>query len=65
VPDSLDDLVQKILLLYKNTERRAELAQGIRQFHHYHNWPDLSAQYVDLVEKLTCDKGRLGKYSGL
>ncbi len=51
-PNDLDDLVRCIFDLYSDRERREQLAEGIRGFHHRYNWAAASAEYAASVERL-------------
>ena len=51
-PGNLDDLVRCIVLLYKNPERMIELANNSQNFNRRYNWPQISKEYVALVNRL-------------
>jgi glycosyltransferase involved in cell wall biosynthesis len=51
-PGSVGDLARCIRLLYNDSERLAELREGSTKFNQRHNWPDISAEYAALVDRL-------------
>ncbi len=51
-PGNVDDLVRCILVLYKDPERLALLAQNSEKFNQRYNWTSIGAEYVALVERL-------------
>ena len=51
-PGDVKDLARCILTLYSDQKRRAQLAQGIKQFNQRYNWPAQSAEYIRLVDQL-------------
>ncbi|MBN1877056.1 MAG: glycosyltransferase family 4 protein [Anaerolineae bacterium] len=51
-PGQVDDLARCIRMLYRHPERMAELREGSKKFNQQYNWPDISAEYVALVERL-------------
>ena len=51
-PDNVDDLVDAILSLYQQSQRRDELAQGIQSFNQQYNWTALGAEYAAMVDQL-------------
>jgi len=55
-PDNLSDLVRCILLLYKNPDQMAELAQGCLKFNERYNWTKIGAEYTSLIEGLIQSK---------
>jgi glycosyltransferase involved in cell wall biosynthesis len=52
-PGDVEDLARCMLMLYRNRNRLAELAQNIEKFNQRYNWKAQSAGYVALVERLT------------
>jgi len=51
-PGILDDLVRCTILLYKNPDRMIELANNSQNFNRQYNWPEISKEYVALVNRL-------------
>lgn len=51
-PGNLDDLVRCIIMLYKNPDRMIELANKSQNFNRRYNWPQISKEYVTLVNRL-------------
>ena len=51
-PEDVDDLARCIRTLYENPERMAELREGSKKFNQRYNWPDMSAEYVALMDRL-------------
>jgi glycosyltransferase involved in cell wall biosynthesis len=51
-PGDAEDLARCILWLYQHPERRTQLAQGSQKFNLRYNWSELSAGYVNLVDRL-------------
>jgi glycosyltransferase involved in cell wall biosynthesis len=52
-PGNVDVLADAILRLYKNPQRRRELAINIQRFNEIYNWEKQSAAYVSSVENLS------------
>lgn len=51
-PGDVDDLARCIRTLWNSPERLLELAQGSKNFKQRYNWSKVSADYVDLVDRL-------------
>ncbi|NJD61031.1 MAG: hypothetical protein C3F13_17850 [Anaerolineales bacterium] len=51
-PGNVDDLTRCILMLYNNPNRMAELARRSQNFNQRYNWAKISAEYVELVERV-------------
>ena len=52
IPEDVEDLANKILILYKDRARLAQYAQNIERFNQRYNWKIVAAQYVQVVERL-------------
>ena len=51
-PGDVNDLSRCILMLYQNPDRLTELSLKSRNFNQRYNWPQISAEYVSLVNRL-------------
>lgn len=51
-PGDVDDLARCITLLYHNPDRLKALARGSQNFNQRYNWPQISQEYVALVDRL-------------
>jgi glycosyltransferase involved in cell wall biosynthesis len=51
-PEDVQDLAHSIVLLFKDREQLAEYARNIEKFNHEHNWKNVAAQYVEVVDRL-------------
>lgn len=51
-PEDYEDLADCIVTLYHDRERMVQLAQEADKFNQRYNWKKLSAEYVDLIERL-------------
>ncbi|MHB8135339.1 MAG: glycosyltransferase family 4 protein [Anaerolineaceae bacterium] len=58
-PGNLDDLVRCIIMLYKNPDRMCELAYKSQNFNRRYNWPQISKEYISLVDRLSGKKTEL------
>lgn len=51
-PGDADDLARCILMLYQNPDRLTELSLLSKNFTQRYNWPQMSAEYTSLVDRL-------------
>jgi glycosyltransferase involved in cell wall biosynthesis len=51
-PENIDELANCILILYRDRNRLADLAQNITKFNELYNWEDQKASYYRCIEKL-------------
>jgi glycosyltransferase involved in cell wall biosynthesis len=51
-PEDVHDLAHSITLLFKDREQLAQYAHNIEKFNQQHNWKNVSAKYVELVDRL-------------